>query len=292
MLGANANLTWIKNNHSFKFGGELVIDGIINHTDARQRNSEFRGSDLQSLENSPRRASPARSGFGYASFLLARPTAYQTAPVAQMKLGEPRNRTVRQDTWKATRKLTIDYGIRYDFQTYLKEQYGRLQDADFTTINAKVGFPGTVKYEGFGPGHCNCNISNNYPYAIGPRLGIAYQINSKTVLRGGSALSYGTTSNNSQLSLSIEDFYTFNAPGFGANALAGGFQGGNPYAPGNPYGNPMLTWPNFDPNKYPTRSVCPEQSTPIASCRSHRSSRSMRTRPPRISSTASASSAK
>ena len=86
---------------------------------------------------------------------------------------------------------------------------------------------------------------------------IAYQLNSKTVLRGGTGLSYGTSSGNSpQLSSSMQDFYTFYAPGFGANVLSGGFAGGNPYRAGNPYGNPTLAWPNFDPNKYPTRSVC------------------------------------
>ena len=30
-----------------------------------------------------------------------------------------------QDSWKVTRKLTLDYGLRWDYQTYLKEQYGR-----------------------------------------------------------------------------------------------------------------------------------------------------------------------
>jgi hypothetical protein len=30
-----------------------------------------------------------------------------------------------QDTWKITPKLTLDYGLRYDFQSYLREQYGR-----------------------------------------------------------------------------------------------------------------------------------------------------------------------
>src|SRR5512141_526098 len=160
-----------------------------------------------------------------------------------MKLGNHGIGIYAQDNWKVTRKLTIDFGLRYDFQTYLKEQYGRLQNADFNSINAKVGFPGTVKYEGFGPGRCDCNFSDNYPWALGPRLAFAYQLNSKTVLRGGSALSYGTTPGNSpQLSSSLEDFYTFSAPGFGANALHGGFQGGNPYAAGNPYGNPILTW--------------------------------------------------
>jgi hypothetical protein len=91
---------------------------------------------------------------------------------------------------------------------------------------------------------------------LGPRLGIAYQINSKTVLRAGAALTYGTTSNNAQLSQNAEDFYSFNAPGYGVSVLSDGLAGGNPYAPGNPYGNPVLTWPNFDPNKYPTRTVC------------------------------------
>jgi hypothetical protein len=92
--------------------------------------------------------------------------------------------------------------------------------------------------------------------AFGPRLGIAYQIDSKTVIRGGTALQYGTTSNNSQLSLSILDFYTFNAPGFGQNALTGGLAGGNPYRPGNPYGNTAITFPDFSPNKFPVRTVC------------------------------------
>ncbi len=92
--------------------------------------------------------------------------------------------------------------------------------------------------------------------AFGPRLGVAYQINSKTVLRGGAAMQYGTTSNNSQLSLSILDFYTFNAPGFGQNALRGGLAGGNPYRVGNPFGNTPIQFPDFNPNKFPIRAVC------------------------------------
>lgn len=255
---ANASLTWVEGNHSFKFGGEMMIDGIINHTDARG-NGIFTVSAAQTenpWENGKAGLS-STSGFGYASFLLGTAQSLQTAPVAQMKLGNHSIGLFAQDTWKVTRKLTLDYGLRYDFQTYLKEQYGRMQSADFNTVNTVVGFPGTVRYEGYGPGHCNCDFSSNYPYAYGPRVAGAYQIDSKTVLRGGTALTYGTASNNSLLSLSIEDFYAFNAPGFGANALTGGLKGGNPYATGNPYGNPALVWPNFDPNKYPTRTVCP-----------------------------------
>ena len=65
----------------------------------------------------------------------------QTSPPADMRLGNHAISFFAQDTWKVTRKLTLDYGVRYDYQTYLKEQYGRMQSADFTTLNTKVGLP-------------------------------------------------------------------------------------------------------------------------------------------------------
>jgi len=254
----NVNLTWVKNNHTYKFGGELIIDGVINQTDARA-NGIFGVSQNQTrnLWENGQIGLSSSSGFNYASFMLGQINSLQTSPKADMRLGNHAISFFAQDTWKVTRKLTLDYGLRYDFQTYLKEQYGRMQSADFDTVNPLTGYKGAVKYEGYGGGRCNCNFSNNYPYAFGPRFSAAYQINSKTVLRGGTAISYGTASNNSFLSLSIADFYTINAPGFGGNALPDGLDNGNPYAPGNPYGNPVFTWPNFDPHKYPTRTVCP-----------------------------------
>lgn len=253
----NMSLTWVKNNHSFKFGGEFMTDGIINSTNARG-NGIFGISADQTRnpwENGKAGLS-GQSGFGYASFLLGQAQSLQTAPIGTMRLGNHSMGFYAQDTWKVTRKLTLNYGLRYDYQTYLKEQYGRMQSADFETVNTVVNRKGTVRYEGFGPGQCQCNFSHNYPLAFGPRLGVSYSINDKTVISGGAGLAYGTASNNSFLSLSILDFYTFNAPGFGANALNGGFVGGNPYAAGNPYGNPTLNFPDFNPNKYPTRGVC------------------------------------
>src|SRR5262249_30862810 len=153
-----------KNNHTFKAGGEMMIDGIINHTDARG-NGIFGISNAQTenpWENGKTGVTGA-SGFGYASFLLGQVNSLQTAPAAQMKLGNHSIGLFVQDTWKVTRKLTLDYGVRWDFQTYLKEQYGRMQSADFNTINTVVGFPGTVRYEGDGPGQCHCAFSSNYP---------------------------------------------------------------------------------------------------------------------------------
>jgi hypothetical protein len=255
---ANINVTWVKNNHTYKFGGEMIVEGLPVYLDVRS-NGQFGISQNQTrnLWENGQPGLTGQSGFSYASFLLGEANSLTTTPRSNMKLGNHAISWFAQDTWKVTRKFTLDYGLRYDFQTYLQEQYGRMQSADFDTVNKKVNYTGTVRYEGYLPGQCQCQFSKNYKVAFGPRLGAAYQIDAKTVLRAGTALTYGTASNNSFLSLSIADFYTINAPGFGQNALPEGVQAGNPYRVGNPYGNTPFVFPNFDPDKYPTRTVCP-----------------------------------
>ena len=68
----------------------------------------------------------ANVGFGYASFLLGQ--------VDEISISEPdasrgweriNSGSIAQDTWKVTRRFTLDYGLRYDYSTYLREQYGR-----------------------------------------------------------------------------------------------------------------------------------------------------------------------
>jgi hypothetical protein len=145
-----------------------------------------------------------------------------------------------------TRHLTLDYGLRYDYVTLLREEHGRMQSGSFTTPNPLAGGRlGNVIYEAT----CHCTFNHNYPFAFGPRLGAAYQINEKTVLRVGGGLSYSSAPNNAYLSYSVPDFYTFTAAP-GSYAAVTPLQGGNPFAPGNPYGNAPVVWPDFSPH-YP-----------------------------------------
>src|SRR6185503_9193722 len=96
-----------------------------------------------------------------------------------------------QDTWKFNRKLTFDLGLRWDYGTYAKEQYGRVANFSATVPNPNAGgHPGGSIFEAT----CNCTFADNYPYAIGPRIGVAYQINSKTVIRAGWGIVYNATS--------------------------------------------------------------------------------------------------
>jgi hypothetical protein len=120
-----------------------------------------------------------------------------------------------------------------------------MQNAAFDQPNSLIGGRiGTVEYQAT----CHCNYANAYPYAIGPHLGVAYQITPKTVFRAGGAVSYAATSDQAGLNSSAGDFYTIPAAAYGASA--GALQYGDPYGPGNHYGNPVVHWPNFNP-QYP-----------------------------------------
>ena len=98
-----------------------------------------------------------------------------------------------QDSWKVTRKLTLDYGLRWDLQQPLNELHDRMISFSPTTPNPTAnGLLGAVIYAGNGAKRCNCLFAPYYPYAIAPRLGLAYQLDPKTVLRGGFGISYGS----------------------------------------------------------------------------------------------------
>ena len=123
-----------------------------------------------------------------------------------------------QDNWKITRKLTLDYGLRYDYSTYPREQYGRLPNLSPTLANPTAGsHPGGTIFEGDGPGHCNCTFAKNYPWAFGPRIGLAYQITPKTVLRAGFGITYNSTGGVGQTNAASNN--PFRSPNFYQEAL-------------------------------------------------------------------------
>jgi hypothetical protein len=240
---ANVTMTWVKGNHSYKFGADLIVDGIqtLNYTRA---NGVYTFSPEQTSigpwANGRGLNTAFGGGFGYASFLMGRVSALSISQLTDSRMGNHSWAFYAQDSWKATRKLTVNYGLRYDLQTLLREQYGRMQSANFTKPNPVANnLPGAVDYEAT----CGCRFGQTYPWAFGPRLSFAYQVLEKTVLRGGAGLAYGSAPNNAFLSLSVPDFYTISAPGYAEPAAS--LQEGNVLGPGNSRGNAPLVWPDF-----------------------------------------------
>src|SRR5262245_6067734 len=229
----NANMTWIHGNHNYKWGGEVWFQGNITAPPS--------GVSLTFASNGTAQPFiPAAGlgnqfmGFQFASFLLgAASSVTQQAPTGT-RMGKSQWAFYWQDSWKASRKLTLDYGLRWDYASVPREQYGRSANLGLTTPNPAIGgFPGAPIFQA----KCNCDFADAYPWAFGPRLGVAYQLTPKTVLRGGWGFAYGfapdinvtTGASLPNTPSGINNFAYVNAPG----------------------AVPQPVWPNFDPGQTP-----------------------------------------
>jgi hypothetical protein len=218
----NASLTWVKESHTFKFGTDMYWSSVpqISYTNtAGAYTFSANETAFPSLVGVP--LSGGSLGFPYASFLLGQVDSYNIAAVPDFRQYKKQLGFYAQDSWKVTRNLTLTYGLRYDFGTYYQEEHGRAVDFSFTAPNSVVGgHPGAFVYEGNGPGACNCNFASNYPYALAPRIGLAYSLNSKTVIRAGWGFIYGTTSVNGggAITAGIVNTQTVGSPGLGLPA--------------------------------------------------------------------------
>ena len=234
------SLTWVKGNHTLKFGGELRTFGYPYHN-LSSTNGNFVFSTNQTAQPYAQSSTVngVTLGFPYASFLLGLVNNGVVNPPADLKTGKQFWGFYAQDSWKVTRRLTLDYGLRYDYDTYPREQYGRMPSVSLAVANPTVGGrPGGVVYEAT----CNCKFARNYPYAFGPRVGVAYQITPKTVFRGGIAIAYDGTATAATGTGSASANNAFQAPGFGDASMQ--------LQTGVPAGY-VLPWPNFSAGAYP-----------------------------------------
>jgi hypothetical protein len=240
---SNISLTWIKNNHSYKAGGEVRVEGYPTTLfSAANGVYTFTAAESGLPSTQGQNLSGGSVGFPYASFMLGLVNSARVSYPPTLRLGKEQVGAFVQDTWKLSRKFTLDYGLRYDFGTYPREQYGRVPDFSMSTPNPSAGGRlGAVVFEGDGPGRCNCSLAHNYPWAFSPRLGAAYQFNSKTVIRAGWGLVYNSTVSNNGASSSMPVPVNVNSPSFGEAVMT--LKNGIPFAP--------TPWPNFDPGQFP-----------------------------------------
>lgn len=190
---AVASATYIRANHTYKFGGEWRIDtftnistggvaGIYGFSTVETGLPSTQGQNLQG----------GSVGFNYASFLLGRVNNATLSNTAAPQYRRMNWGFFGQDTWKVSRKLTLDLGLRWDLQNPSRELWRRTSGFSATLPNPNAGgLLGATVYEGSGTGRCNCELAHSYKLAFAPRLGIAYQVNEKTVIRVGIGVSYG-----------------------------------------------------------------------------------------------------
>lgn len=181
---ASANLTKVFRSHTVKFGGEQRFYGI---------NPWGRGSSSGSYTfnrgftqgPNPLVVSPS-AGFGVASFLLGTPAS------GSATLAPDRTQSLRyyssfiQDDWKVTSRLTLNLGLRWEYESPLTDRYNILSvfDPDATvSLSPTQQLRGGLAFPGANGLDRNLTIPDKFN--LGPRFGFAYKASQRMVFRGG-----------------------------------------------------------------------------------------------------------
>jgi len=227
-LTGTSSATYIRGNHTYKAGAEWRLNSW---TDRNTRGSQgiLNFSTNQTAMPYAQTSSfgSGTIGFGYASFLLGLVDSASVNAPQDPQLRKQAWGLYLQDTWKITRKLTLDYGMRWDLEGEGHEIHYRTSMFGPSIPNPTVNnIPGALVYEGYGKGRCNCQFTNTYPYNIGPRLGLAYSFDQKTVIRAGFGVNYGAPpvyqyiTNSALLGVGFNQLnFTNGATGFGSAAV-------------------------------------------------------------------------
>jgi len=157
-----ASLSWVHGNHTFKTGLDYRRDDWTNRQ-YNQAIGNYSFSNAQTIlpSTTVNPVSGGGVGYVYASFLLGMVNSATLAPPYDPQYRRPSYSLFLQDTWKITRKLTLDYGIRWDLVKPTREIHDRWSEFAPTVANpAAGGLLGATIYEGTGPGRCNCRFVN------------------------------------------------------------------------------------------------------------------------------------
>ena len=206
-LNFTPSLTRIMGKHTLKVGWELRILRN-NYFQTNQPSGLFQFDASQSSQN-PKDFRDAASGnvtsgIGFASFLLGYGTNSNSSVVTPSRMATQLiyNSFYVGDTFQASRKLTLNLGARVDLQGDWTERYDRILDflpnaasplADSNLINPTTGqsFANLTGAFALVKSPQRPSRSALDPWrSISPRIGVSYQLDSKTVIRTGYGMFY------------------------------------------------------------------------------------------------------
>jgi hypothetical protein len=164
------NVTYVTGKHTFKAGYELIrtrYNGTIGSLPGGTY--QFGGTDMPFTPN---------TGNTFAAFLLGSVTrATYTQEYASWLPRWWSHQGYFQDDWKPFRRLTLNLGLRYSFETPYQTKYGQQSQFDPTATDPLTGRIGAIVHK---PGPLARKDMNNFA----PRVGLAYNFRDNWVFRG------------------------------------------------------------------------------------------------------------
>lgn len=243
IVGKRGSLNWnfqemitkIRGNHTIKTGAEhRLLEGNNRQTSNPSGSFSFTSALTGDA------ARPAGTGSSVASFVLG---AVRSATIDQsqgISMDAYATSIFVQDDWKATRRLTLNLGLRYDFQQQPVERHDRLMNFDMNGRSSVSGVLGRAIYAGV-DGHPRQWRGESHR-DFGPRVGFALDIFGKgaTVVRGGYGVYYPFIFYNANFGSAGTGFSSMTTSylpaGSDYNHPAFQFRNGFPYAPAQPLG--------------------------------------------------------
>jgi hypothetical protein len=172
----NDTVSYVKGAHSLRMGFSLIHNGFgFFQLGAPSGSLSFTGA----YTNNPATSS---GGNGFADFLLGLPinSSKSAAPDGVPYESYTEYGGFIQDQWRATSRLTVNLGLRYDVFTPVKERYDR--QSDFFLGSGTIAIAGA--------NGTSRTILGIQPHDFSPRIGLAYRLGEKTVIRSAFGLFY------------------------------------------------------------------------------------------------------
>jgi len=181
-------VTWIKGKHTMKFGGEHQM-ALLNPQNTQTARGQWRFRGFGTGQG-------GAAGDPYADYLLAVPSVKTFGAGDEADVGGALELTSNYfsffvvDDWKATSKLSINLGLRYEAD--IQAHATNLDMVNWWPSRYR-GIDGTLESTGIVQGGQNGvprnTVEGDYDNFM-PRVGISYRLNEKTVIRTGAGLYY------------------------------------------------------------------------------------------------------
>ncbi|HWB87325.1 MAG TPA: carboxypeptidase-like regulatory domain-containing protein [Bryobacteraceae bacterium] len=193
-LAVQNNMLWTRGKHFITFGFQFqaLQDNFNNPLTGTLAGFTF--SNNQTAAFSSTGSILSNTGNAYASYLLG---AVSSSSVTQNAVAETGGRykdysSYIQDDIKASSRLTLNLGLRWDIFGPFKEVANRMSFFNPLLPNPAAGnHLGALEFAGDGADSCHCSTPIRTHYLnFAPRVGLAYRLGDKTVIRSSFALNY------------------------------------------------------------------------------------------------------